>query len=391
MRRAVVAGGLLCSAALYVAAASSAQQREVEVRDVPIERPERLAEFHDALRALRAGRRRRVRVMHWGDSNVAADLATSVTRRVLQAAYGDGGPGYLVHARFGSRREGPTVLRPGEGWQPRRYGFARDFGPVDGLWGLAGVAVEARRASMDIELPPSPHGTTVEVHALARPGSGLVELRAGRETRAIVPTEGARGALVREVVSLAPTERRATVRVRGGRPVRLLGVIVERTQPGVVYDVFGINGHRVSAQLEWNTELLRAQLHTRAPDLVVLSYGGNEALDRSLSMTRYEEQLTRAVDRIRGLTPHASCLLTSPIAMCPLERRNVEVTRIQREVAERAGCAFFHTAEVSGGHGSLCGWIRAGGGLVSRDGLHLGRRGYAIVGEKLTAALLADL
>lgn len=388
----MIARGLPCCVVLLLAAAvSSAQRRPIEARDVAIENGDRLARFHDALRALRAGRARRVRVMHWGDSNVAADLATSVTRRVLQSAYGDGGPGYLVHSRFGSRREGPIVLRPDEGWEPRRYGFARDFGPVDGLWGLAGVAVEARRASLGIELPPSPHGNTVEVHALARPGRGLVEMRVRGETRALVPTNGPRGTLVRHVLSLPPTERRATVRVRGGRPVRLLGVIVERMQPGVVYDVFGINGHRVSAHLEWNVDLLRAQIEGRPPDLVVLSYGGNEALDRSLSMERYEEQLVRAVAQLRALAPDASCLLTSPIAMCPRQERNVEVSRIQREVAERSGCAFFHTAEVSGGHGSLCDWIGAGDGLVSADGLHLGRRGYAIVGEKLTKALLAGL
>lgn len=376
-----------------VAAVAAAQRRAPVVRDVPIASAAALEAFHARARALRAGEVDRLRVMHWGDSNVAADLWTSVVRRSLQRALGDGGPGYLLPSPFGSRFDDDAVLHGARGWEPRRYGFARDFGPGDGLWGLAGVAIEARGrpASLTVDVPWSALGAVVEVHALGRPRGGIFEVRRGGEPPIVIDTHRAREGLVHERIELGPGEHRLRVRVRGGRPVRLLGVVVEKRAPGVVYDVFGINGHRASARLEWEETLLREQIRHRPPDLVIMSYGGNEALDASLSMTRYEERLILAVDRMRALAPRASCLLVSPVAMCPLEPRNVEVSRIQAEVAQSAGCAFFHTAEVSGGHGSLCGWIRAGDGLVSRDRLHLGRRGYAIVGERFTRALLVGL
>src|SRR5690606_18325126 len=131
-------------------------------------------------------------------------------------------------------------------------------------------------------------------------------------------------------------------RIRGVRGVpRLLGVVVER-RSGVVYDVLGINGHRASAILGWDEALLRAQLAHRRPDLVVLSYGGNEALDPDLPIATYEERARRAVARMRALTPGASCLLVGPLATYAEHAPRMRaVTEIQRRIASELGCAFW--------------------------------------------------
>lgn len=379
------------AAALCVVATGTAQRRPVVVRDVPVENPEALHAFHHALRELRAGNRDRVRVLHWGDSNVAADLWTSVARRRLQAAFGDGGAGYLVPPPWGSRFAGGVLIRGGRVWHARRYG--REYGPMDGLWGLAGVAVEGagRGATLDIVPPPSPRGAVLEVHAVGRPRGGGFTVAVDGGPPLAVDTAMPHVSLVTRRIALPPGIHRARLRVTSARPVRLLGIVLEQADRGVVYDVLGINGLRVSAQLEWNEQLLHEQLAERPADLVVLGYGGNEALDIGLSMERYEAQLSRALERIRRLTPNASCLVVSPVAMCPANPRNMDVTAIQRRLAPRWGCAFWHTAEVSGGHGSLCDWIRAGEGMVSRDRLHLGRRGYELMGQRFTDALLREL
>ena len=395
MRRGPVVAVPLAVLALSVTAAVSptdAQRRPVAGLAVPVENSTGLGRFHDALRALRDGRRERVRVAHWGDSNVAADLWTSVTRERLQRAYGDGGPGYLVPLPWGSRFDRAIVLRAIGAWQPTRYGFARDYGPTDGLWGVAGVAVEARAGStLEVQVPAPPAASVVEVHVLGRPRGGVLEIAAPGSAPRLVDAARPSVTLLRERVELRPDERRVRIRVRSVRPVRVLGVVVERRGPGVVYDVLGVNGHRVSAHSEWNRQLLAEQLTARPPDLAVLSYGGNEALDRGLTMARYETQLRAALAQLHELAPRASCLVVSPVAMCPRSPRNVEVTEIQRRLAAESGCAFFHTARVSGGHGSLCDWIRANEGLVSADRLHLARRGYALVGERFTDAILPDL
>ena len=157
---------------------------------------------------------------------------------------------------------------------------------------------------------------------------------------------------------------------------------------GVVYDVLGINGHRASALLAWNEALLAEQLAARAPDLVVLSYGGNEALDPNLALSTYEEQTDAAIARVRRLAPGASCLLVGPLATYEEHASRMSaVTTIQRRLAAAHGCAFWDSAATSGGPGTLGRWGRFPG-MVGHDRLHLGRLGYEEVGRGFVSALL---
>lgn len=358
------------------------------IHAVEVERPEALAHFGEALRGLDAAPDRRVRVLHWGDSNVAADLWTAVTRDALQARYGHGGSGYLLPRTVGSWHRGPVRLTTDGGWAARRRGFARDFGPSDGRWGLAGVAVEpiAPGATLIAEVPAAGAERDLELHLLGRPRAGRLELRVDEG-----PWEPI--TLYREAPELVVARRRLDgdahrVRLRhaGGVP-RVLGLVVER-RAGVVYDVLGINGHRASAILSWDAALLRAQMEHRAPDLVVLSYGGNEALDRNLALATYEAQTDAAIGTIRSLAPGASCLLVGPLATFPEHAARMSaVTSIQRGLAARHGCAFWDSAQTSGGPGTLARWARVPG-MVGRDHLHLGRAGYEEVGRGFVAALL---
>ncbi len=360
------------------------------VRPVPIEGAPALAHFHEALRALERGQGRQVRVLHYGDSNVAADLWTQVARDTLQRRFGDGGSGYLLPPGHGSWNRGPVRVSQAPGWATRRRGFARDFGPSDGRWGLAGVAIEpvGPTRPIRVHVPAGPAGRVFQLHLTEGPrgAEGAVQLTVGEASPRLI--RASRTAVV-DATQLAPGEQTLSIRRVSGRP-RLLGVSVEHPR-GVVYDVLGINGHRASAILHWDLELLRAQLAARPADLLVLSYGGNEALDPQLSMATYEAQTTEAVRRMRALTPGASCLLVGPLATYPRHAERMrQVTRIQRQIAARAGCGFWDSAATSGGPGTLPAWARFEG-MVGRDHLHLGRAGYTRVGEVFVAALLHGL
>ncbi len=382
---------LLTAFAGALAAAASAQPGQPvgqpSVRPVAMENPAALASFARALRALEADSSRRVRVFHYGDSNVAADLWTAVVRRRLQARYGDGGSGYLLPTGHGSVHRGSAHVVSHGHWATRRHGFARQFGRVDGLWGLAGVAVEAAQvgARLDVELPLDAGPHELELHLLGRPRGGTVELRVEPDVLETLELEADAPRLVLHRRALRGQERPSLVARRGR--ARVLGVVVERPS-GLVYDVLGINGHRASAMLLWNAELLREQLAQRRPDLVVLGYGGNEALTLDLPLPTYEARTFRAVGRMRGLAPQASCLLVGPLATFPEhEARMRAITQIQRRIAPAMGCAFWDSSQVSGGHGRLQRWARFPG-MVAGDRLHFGRLGYERVGEAFVRALL---
>ncbi|MFW5924567.1 MAG: GDSL-type esterase/lipase family protein [Myxococcota bacterium] len=385
------AAALVLALALWGPELAVGQRAEPAVHDVPIERTHALRHFYAGLKKLERGADRKVRVLHYGDSNVAADLWTSVARSALQRRFGDGGPGYVVPG-FGSRSDPSLGERKSSGWKARRKGFARDFGPLDGRWGLAGVAAEAGAGGwVQLKMPPMPQGGVLEVHALGQPRGGRLEVRIDGGEPTTIATKTSQHDLIRRRFHLAPGGHTARVRVGGPRPVRLLGVAVELDGPGVVYDVLGINGHRASAILDWDEDLLRAQLEHRRPDLVVLGYGGNEALDPQLDLEIYERKLEQVVGRMQRLVGNADLLLVAPLPMCPARPRVAKVAAVQRRIARRAAIGFWDSSRLSGPDASLCSWRHRRPPLISGDGMHLSKKGYGIVGEQFTEALLRPM
>jgi lysophospholipase L1-like esterase len=367
------------------------KRRPIVVRQVPVHNPESLAHFHRALDQLQAGKRQNVRVYHFGDSNVAADLWTGEVRDYLQERYGDAGPGYMLPRPHGSWHQGAITMEAGDGFETRRHGFAKLFGSADGLWGLAGVAMEGAGTSAWFKLQTDqlPRGGGVfSLHLLGHPGGGrlAVVIDSGRPdgVDAVLPRTG----LVRQMWPLRSGPHVIRGQVVSPGPVRVLGMVVEYQQPGVIYDTLGINGHRASAMNLWNEPLLAQQFRARPPDLVVLSYGGNEGLSKSLSLPEYEEGLRKAIQRVRRLAPQSSCLLVGPVAMCPEREKVSQVTAIQRRVAPEYSCGFWDSRQVSGGPGSLCQWISSGQGLVAGDHLHLRKNGYQIIAQEFIRAIV---
>jgi len=383
---ALVAGALLVGA---LGQPARAQYRAApRVYPVEIENRGALAHFDRALTALAEDPRERVRVLHWGDSNVAADLWTAITRDTLQARYGDGGSGYLLPRSHGSWHRVPVRVTTDGGWAVRRRGFTEGFGPNDGLWGIAGVAMEPGRpgATMTVDIPEARVGRTFELHLLARPRPGRLQVRIDGGPWEELSTRQSRVGLLVYRRFFDGGAHRVRVRHGGGVP-RILGVAVDRPY-GLTYDVLGINGHRASAINGWNEALLADQLRRRRPDLVVLSYGGNEALDPNLALSTYEQQTRDAIRRIRHLVPRASCLLVGPLATFPRHAERMgRVTEIQRRLARELGCGFWDSSATSGGPGSLQRWARFPG-MVGSDHLHLGRVGYEEVGRGFVSALL---
>ena len=352
------------------------------------------------------------RVGFFGDSHAASDSLTGALRRVLQARFGDAGPGFVLPVRaWPSYRAPGCGVTSGGAWRALRV-VARDR-HVD-RYGLAGVATEcAPREATDttdaddglgwgeLALPASlTRGPwQVELWAESQPGGGT--LRVSVDDAAPVDTALAADAWTSNYLPLALADgaaHRVRVESLGDGAVRLFGAVVERGGAGVVLDTLGLNGARARDQLSWDDALFREQLARRRHDLVVLEYGTNESGDDD-SMARYEASLRQVVARVRQAAPAASCLLLGPTER-PRRVRHVgwvarprqgELIDVQRRVALEAGCAFFDVLRYQGGPLATAAWARLSPPLAQRDRVHLTALGYRRVGEALGAALVAGV
>lgn len=359
----------------------------------------RLSHLFEALAALEAGRSHEdVHIVQYGDSHTASDSGTAVVRRLLQARFGNGGRGFVAlgrpwktYAQDGIRNNGMSAS-----FTPARNHTEQGRTLGDGCYGPLGVAISSdepgARAWTSVTVPSS----SVEVDYWQQPNGGSFDVfvdgsRAGRVvTRAVEPGPGFFG------LHLPDTPHEVEVRTAGEGSVRVFGMALDRPQAGVVVDALGINGAQIFTALRWNEDHFAAELRHRAPDLVVLAYGTNEALDPKLDLGLYERSLVELLGRVARATPSASCLLLGPpdlgrwvdhqgwIPWPPV----LDVVAVQRRVAQAAGCAYYSQIDAMGGPGSILTWATESEPRAQSDRTHLTRAGYTQVATSFTTDLL---
>ena len=147
-----------------------------------------------------------------------------------------------------------------------------------------------------------------------------------------------------------------------------------------------------------NLKIVTAELNgDQAPDLVVLAYGTNEAVEPHLEDAAYERGLVDLLGRVSRAAPGAACMLLGPPDLARWTKgtrgyhtwpRVLEIEAIQRRVASAAGCAFYSQIDAMGGPGSIASWAEEPEPRAQGDRMHLTRTGYAQVGGALATDLL---
>lgn len=350
-----------------------------------------LARFQAALRdAPHAGR---VRILWLGDSHTAADFWPEAVRKPLQATFGTGGPGFLYLGLGVYRHGGVKISRDGR-WRVEPRQPSLWMRQNDGVFGLGGIRAVPDDASSKIRVESSTDVVRGKAHwdiafRLPTGKARFVVSVEGGEARTLDATTTAVGSISHVTFE---TERGAAVTISGGvGEPEIHGAIIESSEPGgIVVDNLGINGARIGTPLAWEPAQWIEQARLRNPALVVFAYGTNEAGDQ-VAPFRYGPQLESLVALARQAAPSADCLVMGPTdregpGWTPMPRVR-EIEAVERQTAERLGCAFFSVVDAMGGDGSLKRWAELDPPLAAVDRVHLTPRGYAELGA-MTAKLL---
>lgn len=362
--------------------------------------PQHLARLFGTLASLEDGHRHDdVHVLQFGDSHTASDLGVGAFRRVLQARFGDGGRGFVPLGR-------PWKTFAAEGVKAGMdsdYSAAKvkfrggSFTGTGGCYGLLGVGVETAtsgaRAWSEVAAPAS--RVELEYGVQAQGGSFDVFIDGTKTGRIATRASEAGGGFFGFDVSDGP--HRVEARAVGDGDVVIFGLNLERPAAGVVVDTLGINGAQIFTPLRWGEECFAEQLRHASPELVVLAYGTNEAVEPGLTDATYEKALVDMLGRVARAQPTSACLLLGPPDLARRTKgttdwktspRLVEIVAAQRRVAEAAGCAFYDQLEAMGGPGSMAQWSAEAQPRGSRDHIHLLRSGYAQLGTSFAGDLV---
>jgi lysophospholipase L1-like esterase len=177
----------------------------------------------------------------------------------------------------------------------------------------------------------------------------------------------------------------------GGSP-RFYGLTVEGSEAGVVLDAVGIDGARLATALAWGETSFEAALRSRAPSLVALAFGTNEAFDAD-KIEKYRAQYRDLLARVRLAAPGADCLIVGPPDAVAVgggsEPRITELDGLQNSVASELGCGFVSQLQIMGGAGGYSRWARQTPQLARGDRLHLSAKGYETMANAIADELFA--
>lgn len=374
----------------------------------PIENPENLAYFFDALARVDAGEKEVVRVVHMGASLIGNDDMTSSLRTRFQTRFGDGGAGLVLMQRYMPNYIHRGVKMRASGW---KHCFLAYLCMKDGHYGIGGTTfwahsgattvLETKTQNPDDEHPLGHEAAHFEVWYAARKGGGRLDVTLDDGDPITIETrdedvEDIEDRFWETDLPRGPHEIR--VRARGHGNSRTYGVVMETDGPGIVWDQFSKLGVFTNRVLAWDPEHLAGQIAHRDPDLIVFTYGGNDTrriANGKLDGEGYGEELGEVIDHMRAGKPEASCLVMSIIDKgkslnFDIEPEHVEViVEAQRRVARQKGCAFWDLYHAMGGGGSLKAWKKMSPPLAAADLKHLSHRGYVKVAGWLYDAIVA--
>ena len=384
---------------------------------VPIEdREGALDPFFQSLRDMgkasqRAPETRVVRILHFGDSHVEADLWTGEMRRLLQARFGDAGTGYVMPGRPWRYFRHSLARSTGTGWVT--MGVGKD--PGDGFVGLGGAALtpgpKARLAAVETSCG------SYEVQLGLPDGHAIVHLYQDEECVFSGPVEEATAGRVGDVTltfqpipsSGAPCAALAFITGDTGTPgaphqvaveaesgdLRILGADFRSGNSGILYDALGLIGTEVDSLDRWRAEVRAALLQHAAPSLIIISYGTNDMGRSAFSEEEYHQLCSRLLADLRRDAPGVPVLVTGPIdrdgkrsRVKGIVRENEpEVIAALRQAAMENGCAFWDARAAMGGEGSIAKWKAAK--LAQGDYVHLTEAGYVKLAGLLVDQLMA--
>ncbi len=355
--------------------------------------PAPLQAFRDELAKLQRGTRRdHLRILVLGDSHTAADLWTGTLRRDLQARFGDGGPGFLHLGVAGSRHDALKISQDGHtATEPRTPSSLEGIG--DGVLGLGVVLARPSKKKLTLLVTPrAPIEGPLRWQVCARPGSApsrvVVTPRGGAAVIRKFSASESGKPVIDHLATITTHPHELTIQVEGD--AALCGAVGESDadkKPGIVLDAIGINGARAATFLTRDEGAYQEAVRRRAPGLIIVEVGGNEAADEKTQPSVFADELGRLVERLRVAAPRASCLVVGPTEQVARPQRTAAISRVFGERAEKLGCAFWDAAEKLGGPGAMKRMMDEHPPRAAVDGIHLVTEGY----RDLAKLTLADL
>ena len=320
-----------------------------------------------------------LKVLHVGDSHVQIGHFSGEIKRLLgvknagiQFPYSlvKSVDGRVLKSKAMGRWEGTSILKPSAGWNI----------------GLAGYAVSTRDSTAQI--------TFMLKDSLA--ALNQIRVWTNSDSCTMIPDVGSEFSLDKrgqsgnvaywDFKSYTPVNQFTLALQKSASnqdEFTLHGVEVLSNVTSIDYQDLGVAGAQFT-HLKSRGNVVLDQIELLKPDLLICSFGTNEAYNVNWNPATYRQALVEFIQDVKSKFPETVFLFTSP----PDTRSQKRIPKFQQEVVQTLSelpAAFYDLNQVMGGFGSSADWVK--NGCFLKDQLHLTKEGYQLQAKLFVLAL----
>ncbi len=344
--------------------------------------------------ALKNTKVRKVRVAHFGDSEIEGDLITSNIRQELQQKFGGEGAGFLsitsqditfrttTKQSFSNDWDSYSILEGSTGGvDPGMNGFVAI--PKSDSW----VEYQATNFLSSVKS----FNTVCLFYNDAKSSSIKYSFDNGSEKS----THLQPGSAVQELILKAPGDVTSVkISATMQKQAHFFGASLESGN-GIYVDNYPLRGNSGVSLGDIPKNILKGFDKYMNYKLIILSFGLNVITYGSNDFKWYEKQMVKVVNHLKSTFPNTSIIIVG-VGDKSMKRgsrfiTNPNVPRLiqaQENIALRTGVSFWNLFEAMGGKNSMNDWVNANPPLAFKDYTHVTLQGAQKIAKMLTGAIL---
>lgn len=338
---------------------------------------------------------KKVRIVHYGDSQLEEDRISCVLRQQLQEQFGGMGVGMLalrstlysqtVNQRIDKQLTKYLLYGPASG----RRDSSNCYGPMAGVTLLDSTSVWSVSPFQRNKGLRAAHYFS-QMTVLTKSNSPI-HVHAQGATTTIQPN-GERLQMTRILLKDSTSSMSATFSGYGD----VYGILLDG-KTGVNVDNIALRGCSGTMFTGIDAAQLRTYFRQTNTRLIILQFGGNSMpyLKNDKGIDNYVGNLRRQIQYLKRQAPDAVFLFIGPSDMTTKVDGHYQtyplLSKVDKAICQMVndeGCAYWSLFESMGGKGSMMRWANANPALAGKDYVHFTRLGAQRAGELLTQSIM---
>ena len=347
--------------------------------------------------ALEGAKDKKVRIIHYGDSQIEEDRMSSYLRAALQEKFGGYGVGLLpaiqsIPSISIGQKCNKSLNRYLVYGTSRMRMDGRNYGPLGQTAQLTDEATftfQRRNYNKTRENTKYFNKVTILLDEIEKEVTASINVEGYSATK----NSAEEGTMI--TFDLPDSISEASITLKGKALVH--GFMMDGTDTGVQFDNVAMRGCSGTVFTSINTNSLEDYYSKNTVSLIILQFGGNSVpyTKSNAAIISYCEQLLRQIEYFREISPESLILFIGPSDMSTNQNGRMEtyehlpkLVNTLRNMCVTNGVAYWDLYKAMGGKNSMVEWVKMNPPLAGSDYIHFTHRGADYASQMLWEGLM---